>query len=69
MNPLVREWVDKAEGDYLTALREVDVCQIQAQQPVKKMQKKLAIFRQASGRFPKRSNDTTSWTDLRVFGP
>ena len=50
MNEVVREWIDKAEGDYLTATREVDAdppnydaaC-FHAQQCIEKLLKALLI--------------------------
>ena len=50
MNEVVREWIDKAEGDYLTATREVgadppnyDAACFHAQQCIEKLLKGLLI--------------------------
>ena len=51
MNEVVREWIDKAEGDYLTATREVgadppnyDAACFHAQQCIEKLLKGLLIL-------------------------
>lgn len=61
MNEIVREWIDKAQGDYLTATREADAdppnydaaC-FHAQQCIEKLLKALLI---AEGQVPPRTHD------------
>jgi len=63
MNEVVQEWIDKAEGDYLTATREADasppnydaVC-FHAQQCIEKLLKALLI---AKGKTPPKTHDLT----------
>ena len=63
MNEVVQEWIDKAEGDYLTATREADasppnydaVC-FHAQQCIEKLLKALLT---ALGKTPPKTHDLT----------
>lgn len=63
MNEVVQEWIDKAEGDYLTAMREADasppnydaVC-FHAQQCIEKLLKALLT---AKGNTPPKTHDLT----------
>jgi HEPN domain-containing protein len=63
MNAVVQEWIDKAESDYLTAVREADanppnydaVC-CYAQQSVEKLLKALLT---AKGTMPPKTHDLT----------
>ncbi len=63
MNDVVREWIAKAEGDYLTATREVradppnyDAVCFHAQQCVEKLMKATLIAR---GQIPPKNHDLT----------
>jgi HEPN domain-containing protein len=63
MNAVVKEWIGKAEGDYLTAMREADasppnydaVC-FHAQQCIEKLFKALLT---AKGTMPPKTHDLT----------
>lgn len=63
MNEVVQEWIDKAEGDYLTATREADasppnynaVC-FHAQQCIEKLLKSLLTTK---GKTPPKTHDLT----------
>jgi len=63
MNEVVQEWIDKAEGDYLTATREAEagppnydaVC-FHAQQCIEKLFKALLT---AKGKTPPKTHDLT----------
>lgn len=68
MNDVVREWIGKAEGDYLTATREVradppnyDAVCFHAQQCIEKLMKAALIAR---GQIPPRSHDLTILSGL-----
>jgi HEPN domain-containing protein len=68
MNEVVREWIDKAEGDYLTATREAqadppnyDAVCFHAQQCVEKLMKAAVI---AKGEIPPRMHDLTVLSGL-----
>jgi HEPN domain-containing protein len=68
MNEVVREWIDKAEGDFLTATREVradppnyDAVCFHAQQCIEKLLKALLI---AKGQVPPKTHDLTVLSDL-----
>ncbi len=63
MNEVVREWIDKAEGDYLTATREAqadppnyDAACFHAQQCIEKLLKAAVI---AKGEIPPKTHDLT----------
>ncbi len=63
MNEVVREWITKAEGDYLTASREVcasppnyDAVCFHAQQCIEKLLKAILI---TEGETPPRTHDLT----------
>jgi HEPN domain-containing protein len=63
MNEVVREWIDKSEGDYLTATREVqadppnyDAVCFHAQQCIEKLLKAALI---AKGQIPPKTHDLT----------
>ena len=68
MNEVVREWIDKSEGDYLTATREVqadppnfDAVCFHAQQCVEKLMKAALIVR---GQVPPKTHDLTVLSGL-----
>lgn len=68
MNDVVREWIGKAEGDYLTATREVradppnyDAVCFHAQQCVEKLMKAAMI---AGREIPPKSHDLTVLSGL-----
>jgi HEPN domain-containing protein len=68
MNEIVREWIDKAEGDYLTATREVradppnyDAVCFHAQQCIEKLMKAALIDR---GQVPPKNHDLTVLSGL-----
>lgn len=68
MNDVVREWVDKAEGDYLTATREIradppnyDAVCFRAQQCIEKLLKAALI---AAEEIPPKTHDLTVLSDL-----
>jgi len=68
MNEVVREWIDKAEGDYLTATREFradppnyDAVCFHAQQCIEKLMKAALIAR---GQVPPKSHDLTVLSGL-----
>jgi HEPN domain-containing protein len=61
MNEVVREWIDKSEGDYLTATREAqadppnyDAVCFHAQQCIEKLLKAAVI---AKGEIPSKTHD------------
>ena len=63
MNAIVQEWITKAEGNYLTASREVCACPpnydagcYHAQQCIEKLMKAILI---AEGKIPPRTHDLT----------
>ncbi len=63
MNEIVQEWIAKAEGDYLTASREIcasppnyDAVCYHAQQCVEKLMKAILI---AKGKKPPKTHDLT----------
>jgi len=63
MNEVVREWIDKSEGDFLTATREFqadppnyDAVCFHAQQCIEKLLKAALI---AKGRIPPKTHDLT----------
>ncbi len=68
MNEVVREWIDKAAGDYLTATREVQAdppnyaaaC-FHAQQCIEKLLKAVVI---AKGEIPPKTHDLTILSSL-----
>jgi HEPN domain-containing protein len=67
MNDVVREWIDKAEGDYLTATREAqaeppnyDAACFHAQQCIEKLMKAAVI---AKGQVPPKTHDLTVLSD------
>lgn len=68
MNEVVREWIDKAEGDYLTATREVhaeppnyDAACFHAQQCIEKLIKAALIARHKT---PPKTHDLVILSDL-----
>ena len=68
MNELVREWIDKSEGDYLTATREAqadppnyDATCFHAQQCIEKLLKAALIAR---GEIPPKTHDLTVLSGL-----
>jgi HEPN domain-containing protein len=68
MNDVVREWMAKAEGDYLTATREVvatppnhDAVCFHAQQCIEKLLKALLILK---GTTPPKTHDLTTLDSL-----
>ena len=68
MNDVVREWIDKAEGDYLTATREVqadppnyDAVCFHAQQCIEKLLKAALI---AAEEIPPKTHDLTVLSNL-----
>ena len=68
MNDVVREWIDKSDGDYLTATREVqadppnfDATCFHAQQCIEKLLKAALI---AVGQVPPRTHDLTVLSGL-----
>ena len=67
MNEVVREWIDKSEGDYLPATREVqadppnyDAVCFHAQQCAEKLMKAALII---EGQIPPKSHDLTALSD------
>ena len=68
MNEVVREWIEKAEGDHLTATREAqadppnyDAVCFHAQQCIEKLMKAAVI---AKGGIPPRTHDLTVLSGL-----
>ena len=68
MNEVVREWIEKAEGDHLTATREVradppnyDAACFHAQQCIEKLMKAALIAR---GQTPPKTHDLTVLSTL-----
>jgi HEPN domain-containing protein len=68
MNEIVNEWIDKAQGDYLTATREAeadppnhDAACFHAQQCIEKLLKAALI---AEGQIPPRTHDLTVLSGL-----
>ena len=68
MSEVVREWIDKAEGDYLTATREAqadppnyDAVCFHAQQCIEKLLKGALIAREV---VPPKTHDLTVLSDL-----
>lgn len=68
MNEVVREWIDKSEGDYLTATREAqadppnyDAVCFHAQQCIEKLLKAALI---AKGQMPPKTHDLTVLSNL-----
>jgi HEPN domain-containing protein len=68
MNEVVREWIDKAAGDYLTATREAqadppnyDAACFHAQQCIEKLLKAAVI---AKGEIPPKTHDLTILSGL-----